>query len=110
MHKIKTMKTSKQPVKKVQRLENRAQRVMNRAQKTWSKGEAARKNQDPKSETEGSYIERKFEKAARQESRAKRIANRASFLRDKSGMAPSPLKTQSKSKSIITGTTRKRGM
>ena len=57
--------------------------------------------------TEGPYIENKFKKAARQESRAKKIAGRASSLRDKSGMAPSPLMSKNK---LIAGSGRKRGM
>jgi hypothetical protein len=83
---------------------------MGKAQKTWSKGEAARKNQSAGSQSESGYVESKFNKAARQESRAKKIADRASFLRDKSGMAPSPLKAKGKSKSMIAGSGRKRGM
>lgn len=103
------MKSPKQPVRRVNRLESKAQKQMGKAQKTWTKAEAIRKNFTGTQNEEAKY-DRLMERATRQGDRAKNKVNRASYLRDKSGMAPSPIKSQSKSKSIEASKGRKRGM
>lgn len=103
------MKTPKQPVSRVNRLEKRATKLMDKAQSKWAKGEAIRKNYGNSNLAEGKY-DQLMNRASRLESRAKNKATKASYLRDKTGMAPSPIKSQSKSKFIESSTKRKRGM
>jgi hypothetical protein len=103
------MKTPKQPVRRVNRLEKRATKLMDKAQSKWTKAEAIRKNYEGDNMAENKY-DQLIGRSTRLADRAKSKATKASYLRDKSGMAPSPIKSQSKSKSIESSTKRKRGM
>lgn len=104
------MKTPpKQPVRRVNRLESRAQKLMGKAQQKWTKGEAIRKNYSGSQTAEDKY-DQLMERATRLEGRAKNKATKASYLRDKSGMAPSPLMKTTTPNSTASRKTRKRGV
>jgi len=81
---------------------------MDKAQSKWKKGEAIRKNYSGDNLAEGKYNQL-MNRASRLESRAKSKASKASYLRDKTGMAPSPIKKGTPSRSIQSSNTRKRG-